>query len=206
MLIGLVVGLLAGFFGGWIDTILSRSADVMLALPQLLISIGIVAACSTTKEGCLGGIIQPGIRVVIAVIALFSWPYIARIVRGYTLSLREREFVEASRSLGASNTRIIFREILPNLIGPLLVYTTLLIPQSIIFEAALSYLGLGVPQETASWGGLLEPGVAVLRRGVVADALPGPLPRHHDSRLQPARRRPPRRARRAGGSLNRVSN
>jgi peptide/nickel transport system permease protein len=156
VLIGLVVGLLAGFFGGWSDTILSRGADVMLALPQLLISIGIVAACSTTKEGCLGGIIQPGIRIVVAVIAIFSWPYIARIVRGYTLSLREREFVEASRSLGASNVRIIFREVLPNLIGPLLVYTTLLIPQAIIFEAALSYLGLGVPQETASWGGLLN--------------------------------------------------
>jgi ABC-type dipeptide/oligopeptide/nickel transport system permease subunit len=156
VLIGLVVGLLAGFFGGWSDTILSRSADVMLALPQLLISIGIVAACSTTKEGCLNGIIQPGIRVVVAVIALFSWLYIARIVCGYTLLLREREFVEASRSLGASNVRIIFREVLPNLIGPLLVYTTLLIPQAIIFEAALSYLGLGVPQETASWGGLLN--------------------------------------------------
>ena len=156
VLIGLVVGLLAGFFGGWSDTILSRGADVMLALPQLLISIGIVAACSVTKEGCLGGIIQPGIRVVVAVIALFSWPYIARIVRGYTLSLREREFVEASRSLGASNTRIIFREVLPNLVGPILVYTTLLIPQAIIFEAALSYLGLGVPQEVASWGGLLN--------------------------------------------------
>jgi len=156
VLIGLVVGLLAGFFGGWSDTILSRSADVMLALPQLLISIGIVAACSTSKEGCLGGIIQPGIRLVVAVIALFTWPYIARIVRGYTLSLREREFVEASRSLGASNTRIIFREVLPNLVGPLLVFTTLLIPQAILFEAALSFLGLGVPQETASWGGLLN--------------------------------------------------
>ena len=122
-----------------------------------------------------------------AVIALFSWPYIARIVRGYTLSLREREFVEASRSLGASNVRIIFREVLPNLIGPLLVYTTLLIPQAIIFEAALSYLGLGVPPETASWGGLLNRGVAVLRRGLVADALPGPLPRHDNAGVQPAR-------------------
>ena len=205
VLIGLVVGLLAGFFGGWSDTILSRSADVMLALPQLLISIGIVAACSTTKEGCLHGIIQPGIRVVVAVIALFSWPYIARIVRGYTLSLREREFVEASRSLGASNLRIIFREVLPNLIGPLLVYTTLLIPQAIIFEAALSYLGLGVPQETAQLGRPSEPGVAVLRRGLVADALPGPVPRRHNSCLQPARRRASRRARREGGSLNRVN-
>jgi peptide/nickel transport system permease protein len=156
VLIGLVVGLIAGFFRGWSDTVLSRSADVMLSLPSLLISIGIVAACSTTKEGCLSGIVQPGIRLVVAVIALFTWPYIARIVRGYTLSLREREFVEASRSLGASNLRIIFREVLPNLIGPLLVYTTLLIPQAILFEAALSYLGLGVPPQTASWGGLLN--------------------------------------------------
>ena len=105
-------------------------------------------------------------------------------MRGYTLSLREREFVEASRSLGASNMRIIFREVLPNLIGPLLVYTTLLIPQAIIFEAALSYLGLGVPQETASWGGLLNQASQLLRRGLVADALPGPVPRHR--RLWPS--------------------
>ncbi len=136
-----MVGLLAGYFGGWIDTLLSRVGDVMLALPQLLIAIGIVAACST-QGGLLSAALirsSPGIRVVIGVIALFSWPYIARIVRGFTLSLREREFVEASRSLGASNIRIIFREILPNLIGPIIVYTTLLIPQSILFEAALSY-------------------------------------------------------------------
>ena len=139
---------------------------------------------------------------MIVVIALFTWPYIARIVRGFTLSLREKEFVEASRSLGASNTRIIFREILPNLIGPIIVYTTLLIPQSILFEAALSYLGLGVPPNTASWGGLLNDAPALLRRRLVADALPGPLPRHHDARLQPARRRPPRRARRPGGPLS----
>ena len=91
-----------------------------------------------------------------AVIAIFSWAYIARIVRGYTLSLREREFVEASRALGASHGRIIVREILPNLIGPIIVYTTLLIPQNILFEAALSYLGLGVPPDVASWGGLLS--------------------------------------------------
>ena len=74
---------------------------------------------------------------------LFTWPYIARIVRGFTLSLREKEFVEASRSLGASDARIIFREFLPNLLGPIIVYATLLVPQSILFEAALSYLGLG---------------------------------------------------------------
>jgi peptide/nickel transport system permease protein len=154
--IGVVVGLLAGFFGGWADTALSRSGDIMLAVPQLLISIGIVAACSTTKEGCLGGLIQPGLTVVIGVIVLFSWPYVARIVRGVTLSLREKEFVEASRALGAGNLRIIFREILPNLIAPIIVYMTLLIPNNILFEAALSYLGLGVPPDQPSWGQILS--------------------------------------------------
>jgi peptide/nickel transport system permease protein len=100
--------------------------------------------------------IQPGMGLVICIIVIFSWPYIARIVRGFTLSIREKEFVEASRSLGAGDFRIIFREIVPNLIGPIIVYTTLLIPQSILFEAALSYLGLGVPPNVASWGGLLN--------------------------------------------------
>jgi ABC-type dipeptide/oligopeptide/nickel transport system permease subunit len=156
VMIGLVIGMIAGYFGGWIDTALSRTGDVMLALPTLLISIGIVAACSTAKNGCIGGLIQQGIPVVIAVIAFFTWAYIARLVRGFTLSIREKEFVEAARSLGASNFRIIFREILPNLIGPIIVYTTLLIPNNILFEAALSYLGLGVNGDTASWGGILN--------------------------------------------------
>jgi peptide/nickel transport system permease protein len=156
VMIGLVVGLIAGFRGGLTDTALSRGSDVMLAVPQLLISIGIVAACSATKEGCLRGHIQPGLSVVILVIVLFTWPYIARIVRGLTLSLREKEFVEASRSLGAGNVRIIAREILPNLVAPIIVYTTLLIPTNILFEAALSYLGLGVPPDQPSWGQILS--------------------------------------------------
>jgi peptide/nickel transport system permease protein len=156
VLIGLVVGLTAGFFGGFVDTVLSRFADVLLAVPQILIAVGIVTACSTTKQGCLGGVLQPGLAVVIVVITLFSWSYIARIVRGYTLSLREKEFVESARSLGASNLRILWQEILPNLIGPLIVYTTLLIPTNILFEAALSYLGLGVPSTTPSWGSILN--------------------------------------------------
>jgi ABC-type dipeptide/oligopeptide/nickel transport system permease subunit len=156
VLIGLIVGLVAGFFGGIVDTTLSRTADVMLAVPQLLIAIGIVAACSTSKEGCLGGLVQPGIPIVIAVITFFSWSYIARIVRGFTLSLREKEFVESARSLGASNVRIIGTEILPNLFGPLIVYSTLLVPTNILFEAALSFLGLGVQPPDASWGEILS--------------------------------------------------
>jgi ABC-type dipeptide/oligopeptide/nickel transport system permease subunit len=156
VLIGLIVGLAAGFFGGFVDTVLSRAADVLLAVPQILIAVGIVAACSTTKAGCLGGVIQPGITVVIAVITIFSWSYIARIVRGYTLSLREKEFVESARAAGASNTRILATEIFPNLVGPLIVYSTLLIPTNILFEATLSYLGLGVPANQASWGSILS--------------------------------------------------
>jgi ABC-type dipeptide/oligopeptide/nickel transport system permease subunit len=158
VMIGLAVGLAAGFYRGWLDSALSRGGDVMLALPSLLISIGIVAACAVGKNGCVIGpiSIQPGIEVVIVVIALFTWPYMARIVRGLTLSIREREFVDASRSLGATNRRIIIREVMPNLIGPIIVFTTLLIPNNILYEAALSYLGLGVSPGTASWGSLLN--------------------------------------------------
>jgi peptide/nickel transport system permease protein len=101
VMIGTLVGLLAGFFGSWTDMALSRGADVMLAVPSLLISIGIVASCSTTKQGCMGGLVQPGLTLVILVIVLFSWSYVARVVRGATLSLKEKEFVEASRSIGA---------------------------------------------------------------------------------------------------------
>ena len=156
VLIGLVVGLIAGFFGGVVDTLLSRASDVLLAVPQILIAVGVVAACSSGKNGCVGGLIQPGITIVIAVITIFSWSYIARIVRGYTLSLREKEFVESARAAGAGNVRILATEILPNLIGPLIVYSTLLIPTNILFEAALSYLGLGVPADQASWGSILS--------------------------------------------------
>jgi peptide/nickel transport system permease protein len=156
VMIGTVIGLMAGYFGGIVDTGLSRTADVMLAVPQLLIGIGIVAACSTTANGCLGGLIQPGVPIVIAVITFFSWSYIARIVRGFTLSLREKEFVESARAVGASNLRILATEIVPNLGGPLIVYSTLLIPTNILFEAALSYLGLGVPPDQASWGSILS--------------------------------------------------
>jgi ABC-type dipeptide/oligopeptide/nickel transport system permease subunit len=155
VLIGMTIGLLAGFFGSWTDATLSRGADVMLAVPQLLISIGIVASCSTTKQGCLHGTVKPGLGLVILVIVLFSWPYVARVVRGNTLSLKEKEFVEASRSIGAGNLRIIAGDVLPNLLAPIIVLATLLVPQSILFEAALSYLGLGVPPDQASWGQIL---------------------------------------------------
>jgi peptide/nickel transport system permease protein len=152
--IGTVIGMISGFYRGWVDTLLSRAMDVMLAFPVLLLALGLGAACSF-GGGCLGGLIQPGLPVVIFVIVLAQWPYFARIIRGQVLSLREKEFIEAARSLGASNSRIIFREILPNLLAPIIVYTTLIIPTNILFEAALSFLGVGVQPPTATWGAMI---------------------------------------------------
>jgi peptide/nickel transport system permease protein len=156
LVIGVVLGLLAGFFRGKVDTVISRTTDVVLSLPILLLALGLAAACGTTAEGCLGGLIQPGLMLVSLIIGLFSWPYIARIIRGQVLSLREKEFVEASRSLGSSNRRIMLREVLPNVAAPIIVYTTLIIPSNILFEAGLSFLGVGVPETTPSWGAMLS--------------------------------------------------
>jgi ABC-type dipeptide/oligopeptide/nickel transport system permease subunit len=152
--VGIVVGMLAGFYRGWVDTVLSRFIDVLLSFPTLLLALGLASACQL-GNGCLGGLIKPGLTTVVIVIALVSWTYVARIVRGQVLTLREKEFVEASRSLGASNRRIMFREILPNLIAPIIVYASLLIPANILFEAALSFLGVGVNPPTASWGAMI---------------------------------------------------
>ena len=160
MFVGTTVGIIAGFYRGWVDTAISRFSDVVLALPQLLLAIGISASCGASPDGCLNGLLHPGLALVVFVISAFTWPYIARVVRSTTLSLREREFVEAARSLGASNTRIIFREILPNLVAPITIWATLLIPSNILFEAALSFLGLGVPVTTASWGSALSDAAA----------------------------------------------
>jgi peptide/nickel transport system permease protein len=156
MTLGILIGVIAGYYRGFIDTIVMRLSDVVLALPQLLLAIGIASACGSSPQGCLDGIVQPGLGLVIFVISAFTWPYIARIVRSTTLSLREKEFVEAARSLGASDTRIIVREILPNLVAPITIWATLLIPSNILFEAALSFLGLGVPLDTPSWGQALS--------------------------------------------------
>ena len=154
--IGIVLGLLAGFYRGRVDTIVMRFADVVFSIPVLLLALGLVAACGLSKEGCLGGAIKPGVVLISYVIGLFGWPYIARIVRGQVLSLREKEFIEAAFASGASNLRIIFKEILPNILAPVLVYGTLVIPENILYEAALSYLGLGVPPNTPSWGYMLN--------------------------------------------------
>jgi ABC-type dipeptide/oligopeptide/nickel transport system permease subunit len=151
--IGVTFGLVAGYYRGWVDTLLSRTVDVVLSIPVLLLGLGIGAACAV--RGCIGGAISPGTSVIIFLIALVNWTYIFRIVRGLVLSLREREFVDAARALGASDARIMFREILPNLVAPVIVYATLLIPLNILLEASLSFLGVGVRPPTASWGQMI---------------------------------------------------
>ena len=141
---GVVVGVIAGYLGGRIDTVIALIIDVVLSIPFLLAGIAIVS------------IVGPSLTVTIIVIAFFSWSSIARIVRGQVLSIREREYVEAARSLGASDRRIMFVDVLPNVLAPVIVYTTLLIPLAIVSEATLSFLGLGVPAPTATWGGMLD--------------------------------------------------
>jgi peptide/nickel transport system permease protein len=152
--VGVSIGMIAGYFRGWVDTALSRVIDVLLAFPILLLGLGIGASCSL-GNGCLGGLLKPGLSVVVFIIAFVNWTYIARIIRGQVLSMREKEFVEAARAIGASDRRIIFREILPNLVAPIIVYSTLIIPTNILFEAALSFLGVGVQPPDPSWGKML---------------------------------------------------
>lgn len=154
VLIGTVLGVVAGYFGGWVDTLISRTMDVFLAFPLILFAIALAGVVPDQAFGLSGDTLRIGLLVTI--IGFFSWPYIGRIIRGQTLSLREREFVDAARSLGAGTPRILFTELLPNLVAPILVYATLLIPTNILFEAALSFLSVGVRPPTPTWGGMLS--------------------------------------------------
>jgi peptide/nickel transport system permease protein len=141
---GVGIGLVAGYFGGTVDTVLARFADVVLAFPIIVLALALAA------------IYGPSLLIVIGVITFFSWAGIFRIVRGQTLSIKEKEYIEAARSLGASPWRIMFIDILPNLLGPVLVLATLYIPTAVVFEATLSFLGIGIPAPTPSWGVILS--------------------------------------------------
>jgi ABC-type dipeptide/oligopeptide/nickel transport system permease subunit len=155
LVIGVVAGMVAGFFGGWVDSVISRIMDVMLAFPLLLFAISLSDVLS---GGSAFGLTGNTLRFVlmIFVIGFFSWPYIGRIIRGQVIGLKEREFVDAARSLGAKPSRILFKEILPNLVAPILIYATLLIPVNILFEAALSFLGVGMQDPTPTWGQMID--------------------------------------------------
>jgi peptide/nickel transport system permease protein len=140
---GVTVGMIAGYFGGAVDLVLARFTDAVLAFPYVVLALALAV------------VLGPSLPVIIGVIAFFSWAAIARIVRGQTLSIKEKEYIEAARSLGAGPFRIMFIDILPNLLAPVLVLATLYIPTAVVFEATLSYLGLGIQPPTASWGNIL---------------------------------------------------
>ncbi|MFJ9682842.1 ABC transporter permease [Streptomyces sp. NPDC101194] len=169
--LGTLFGIVAGYFGGWIDAVISRIMDVLLSFPQLLFIISLVSVLPDDLLGLTGSGVR--IAVLVAVIGFFGWPYVGRIVRGQTLSLREREYVEAARSLGGGRGHILFRELLPNLVAPITVYATLMIPTNILTEAALSFLGAGVRPPTASWGGMLRDALETYEHDPMFMVFPG---------------------------------
>ena len=155
--IGVVMGVISGYFGGWVDSVIARAMDIFLAFPLLVFAIALVGVIPSSAFGLSGNTLR--VALLVFVIGFFAWPYMGRIIRGQTLSLREREFVDAARSLGARGPYILAKELLPNLIGPILVYATLLIPTNILFEAALDFLGVGLVPPTPSWGYMLSTAV-----------------------------------------------
>jgi ABC-type dipeptide/oligopeptide/nickel transport system permease subunit len=151
--VGSALGVIAGYIGGRVDSVITRLADLFLAFPLFLFALGLTGALSDRAFGLSGNGLR--IAVMVFVMGFFNWPYIARIVRAEVLSLREREFIDAARALGARRRWIIGRELMPNLLSPILVYATLLIPTNIIFEAGLSALGIGLNPPAASWGQMM---------------------------------------------------
>ena len=142
--LGVVLGLAAGFIGGLVDTVIARLIDVMLSIPFLILAISIAY------------ISGPSLFLVIIIVGVLSFTYLARIVRGQVISIKSREFIEAARALGARPWRIMFIDLLPNVMAQVIVYATLLIPAAIVFEASLSFLGVGVPPPTADWGAMIS--------------------------------------------------
>ena len=149
--LGIVVGMIAGYLGGWVESLLMRFTDIMMAFPTLLLAMTLVA------------ILKPSLWIIIVVIGVVYWTWIARVVYGQVIALREREFVIASRALGGNRRFIIFRHILPQLLPTIIVWGTLGIATNVMLEASLSYLGIGVQPPTPSWGGMIQQGQSYYR-------------------------------------------
>ncbi|NEA39939.1 ABC transporter permease [Streptomyces sp. SID11385] len=169
--LGTVLGVLAGYFGGWVDALISRVMDALLSFPQLLFIIALVSVMPNDMLGMSGTSVR--VFVMILVIGFFGWPNVGRVVRAQTLSLREREYVEAATSLGAGKSHIIFKELMPNLVAPIIVYTTMMIPTNILNEAALSFLGVGVKPPSSSWGQMLSSALSYYETDPMYMVVPG---------------------------------
>jgi peptide/nickel transport system permease protein len=150
------MGAIAGYFGGAIDTVVSRITEIVMAFPVLLFIIALASTVGDRLNHVTFGFLQPGVFTLTIVIGVFGWYYPARIIRAVVLSLREKEFVEAARMLGASDARIIRSHLLPHLVAPIIVYSTLIVAQNVLLEAGLSFLGIGIPLDVPSWGNLLS--------------------------------------------------
>jgi peptide/nickel transport system permease protein len=153
VVLGVVLGLAAGYIGGFVDTVIARLIDVMLSIPFLILAISIAY------------ISGPSLFLVIIIVGVLSFTYLARIVRGQVISIKSREFIEAARALGARPWRIMFVDLLPNVMAQIIVYATLLIPAAIVFEASLSFLGVGVPPPTADWGSMISDAAGFFQYG-----------------------------------------
>jgi peptide/nickel transport system permease protein len=154
--IGVLLGAIAGYFRGWVDTVVSRVTEITMAFPQLLFIIALASTVGDKLNNITLGIFAPGVVMLFMIFSIFGWYYPARIIRAVVLSLREKEFVEAARMVGSSDWRIIRSHILPHLIAPIIVYSTLAVAGFILGEAGLSYLGVGIKLPISSWGNLLQ--------------------------------------------------
>jgi ABC-type dipeptide/oligopeptide/nickel transport system permease subunit len=155
MAIGILMGSIAGYYKGWVDTIVSRLTEIVMAFPVLLFVIALAATIGRRLDNITFGFLEHGVFTLVLVLGLFSWFYPARIIRAQILSLREKEFIEAARMVGAGDWRIIRSHLLPHLVAPIIVYSTLVVAQNILAEAGLSFLGLGIQLPTSSWGNML---------------------------------------------------
>jgi ABC-type dipeptide/oligopeptide/nickel transport system permease subunit len=156
MLIGVILGAIAGYFRGWADTVISRLTEITMAFPLLLFIIALAATVGPRLNSITLGIFGEGVVTLVLIFTIFSWYYPARIMRAQVLSIREKEYVEAARMIGASDLRIIRSHVLPHLVAPIMVYSTLIVASFVLLEAGLSFLNLGVdPTTTPSWGNLL---------------------------------------------------
>jgi peptide/nickel transport system permease protein len=155
MTIGILMGAIAGYYKGWVDTIVSRLTEIVMAFPVLLFVIALAATIGRRLDNITFGVLEHGVFTLVLVLGLFSWFYPARIIRAQILSLREKEFIEAARMVGASDARIMRSHLLPHLVAPIIVYSTLVVATNILAEAGLSFLGLGIQLPTSSWGNML---------------------------------------------------
>ena len=153
--LGVLMGLLAGYFRGWVDTVVSRLIEGVMVFPALLFIIAVRVVAGPQLNAITFGFLAKGVFTLVLIFSVIGWFYPARIIRGVVFSLREKEFVEAARMTGASDFRIMRSHLLPHLVAPIVVYSTLIIASNILAEAGLSFLGLGIEQPTASWGNLL---------------------------------------------------